>query len=185
MAAQTGAASFHATGTFTGAGVRTAVGTASLVAVGTEITGGTRATTGSASLVIASTLLAAGAQGMFGSAQLAGAGTLVGSDIATHFGSVVLVASGDMVVTQGGWRLVAPEQVESHPIYRLLRFSVRTPYTVFGDDDGLHTTIDGDTVIPDGTKYVWLGGHINATLDTAIRDLWLANGFQVERDGDD
>jgi hypothetical protein len=59
--------------------------------------------------------------------------------------------------------------------------------TVFGDEAGLFTSDEGSIAlggdsygaIPFGTKYIWQGGCVNATSDPAIKDLWLAYGFDV------
>jgi hypothetical protein len=51
---------------------------------------------------------------------------------------------------------------------------------VYGDDTTLHTDENPKTEVLLSAKYVWQGGHDNITEDQAIRDLWLANGYQVE-----
>lgn len=86
------------------------------------------------------------------------------------------------------WRLISPEHVERYPIAGSLTFSVARRETVFGDENGLFTSYEGSIpkggdeygAIPFGTKYIWPGGGDNTTADAAIKDLWLANGFEVE-----
>lgn len=86
------------------------------------------------------------------------------------------------------WRLVMPTIREVFQIKGSLRVNTFREVTVFGDDDGLFTSNDGDIdvggdswgAIPFDSKYVWLGGHVNTTTDPAVRDLWLASGFEVD-----
>lgn len=96
----------------------------------------------------------------------------------THSAQAVLAASGVVAVSADGWRLVPPFQVDQHRITGPLVFSLRTEFNVYGDDTTLVATLDEE--IPFGTKNVWLGGHINTTLDPSVRDLWLANGFDIK-----
>lgn len=87
------------------------------------------------------------------------------------------------------WRLKPPEQRDKYQIAGSLQTSVVRVATVFGDESGLFTAYEGavdpagadaNGSIPFGTKYIWHGGSDNTTDDPAIRDLWLANGFDVE-----
>jgi hypothetical protein len=89
------------------------------------------------------------------------------------------------------WRLVVPTIQEKYALPSTrgaLLVSNYREVTVFGDDDDLFTTAlgvpsegtDEYGAIPFGTKYIWYGGHVNTTDDPAIRDLWLAHGFEVE-----
>jgi Glycosyl hydrolases family 16 len=84
----------------------------------------------------------------------------------------------------GFWKMVQPTRIER---WRLGDGTSNVIYvtnvvglTVYGDDDGLFTIENPKTEQLDGAKYVWQGGHDNITTDQAIRDLWLANGYQVE-----
>lgn len=87
------------------------------------------------------------------------------------------------------WRLVNPSRTERQPMFGSFAITVTRESTVFGDESGLFVSTEGDLfegggdedgAIPWDTKYVWAGGHQNVTDDVAIRDLWLAHGFEVE-----
>lgn len=93
-------------------------------------------------------------------------------------------AFGRPVVAVGFWRLVQPTRIER---WRLGDGTPNVVYvtnvvglTVYGDDDLLSTIENPKTETLDSAKYVWQGGHDNITTDQAIRNLWLANGYQVE-----
>ena len=86
------------------------------------------------------------------------------------------------------WRLIPPARTDEYVVRGALTTTLVREVTVFGDENGLFTTelgtpsagTDGYGSIPFGTKYIWLGGHVNTTDDPAIKDLWLAHGFEVE-----
>lgn len=80
------------------------------------------------------------------------------------------------------WQLVHPNRVDKHSLRGSLTFSNTVEFTVFGDDTQLYTHEDG-AQIPEGVKYVWRGGCVNTTEDPAIKNLWLANGYQVDSTG--
>lgn len=86
------------------------------------------------------------------------------------------------------WRLKMPAIRERVKIRGSLQVSIFREATVFGSDAGLFTSTEGVLsgggdaygAIPWNVKYLWHGGHDNTTTSTAIRDLWIANGFTVE-----
>jgi len=99
--------------------------------------------------------------------------------------------SGDLSLVTSWYQLVVPDIIESYPMPDTngsLRTSLVRHVTVFGDENGLFTSEQGAIAegadeygaIPFGTRYIWYGGHVNLTDDPAIRDLWLAHGFEVE-----
>jgi hypothetical protein len=121
----------------------------------------------------------------------ADAAGLVG--VALGLGSSAGAASdstGDLSLVQSWYRLIVPQVKEYFTIPGTwgLRTSKVRELTVFGDENGLFTSElgaipeggDDYGAIPFGTKYIWYGGHVNMTDDPAIRDLWLAHGFEVE-----
>jgi hypothetical protein len=78
------------------------------------------------------------------------------------------------------WRLVPlyeeEEYLQAPPS---LRFRLYPGVTAYGEGAPLSTGRD----LPDellNSTYVFLGGHVHETTDPAIRDLWLASGFEVE-----
>lgn len=97
-------------------------------------------------------------------------------------------SAGQFSFLSPAWRLVMPAIQERQVIKGSLAVSVYREATVFGDDTGLYTTQQGSVTagsdaygaIPFDTKYIWYGGHVNVTDDPAVRDLWLAHGFEVE-----
>jgi hypothetical protein len=86
------------------------------------------------------------------------------------------------------WRLVMPTIGERYTMRGSLATTAYREQTVFGDENGLFTVQQGSPsegtdeygAIPFGTKYIWLGGHVNVTDDPAVKNLWLAHGFEVE-----
>lgn len=86
------------------------------------------------------------------------------------------------------YRLVAPRVKDRQVLRGSLAITIWREVTVFGDENGLFTTdlgspspgSDSYGAIPFNAKYVWLGGHENVTDDPAIKELWLAYGFEVE-----
>lgn len=89
------------------------------------------------------------------------------------------------------WRLVMPQIAERYALPNTRGSLLTTLYreaTVFGDESGLFTVemgrpgpgLDEYGAIPFGTRYIWYGGHVNTTDDPAIKNLWLAHGFEVE-----
>lgn len=112
-----------------------------------------------------------------------GAPTLTAGPIAISPPGISSAAQVSSPVVAGGatrWRLVNPKHVEAQYVTGSLTYRLNREETVFGDDVLLLTAYQGSREIPFGTKYIWYGGHQNTTGDTAIRDLWLANGFTVE-----
>lgn len=127
------------------------------------------------------------------------AGEASGTSVAYDLTPAVGVYAGDASVSAGAfdltaiipakrWRLAMPKTTDYWTVSGSLRVSIQREATVFGDDTTLYTSFDGvlsgggdaDGAIPHTTKYIWFGGHDNVTADTAIRDLWVANGFTVQ-----
>jgi hypothetical protein len=145
----------------------------------------------SASTALSGTL--ALGRGMDGSASAAS--DAVGSARLTlALASVAAAAAdglSDFTVLKSWYRLVVPQIVERYTFpgsNGSLSTTMAREVTVFGDENGLFTSNQGSIpeggddygAIPFGTKYIWYGGHVNLTDDPAIRDLWLAHGFEVE-----
>lgn len=90
--------------------------------------------------------------------------------------------------TNPAWQLVMPQIVERFTFRGGLSTTLSREATVFGDENGLFTTERGSPspgsdeygAIPYATKYIWYGGHVNTTDDPAVKNLWLAHGFEVE-----
>lgn len=84
----------------------------------------------------------------------------------------------------GFWKLVQPTRIERWRLgddsWNVIYVTNVVGLTVYGDDTELHTIENPKTEQLASAKYVWQGGHDNITEDQAIRDLWLANGYQVE-----
>lgn len=86
------------------------------------------------------------------------------------------------------WRLVMPSVTDRYTMRGSLSTTILREKTVFGDENGLFTVEQGSPsegtdeygAIPFGTKYIWYGGHVNVTDDPAIKNLWLAHGYEVE-----
>ncbi|WP_434439707.1 hypothetical protein [Lentzea sp. E54] len=97
----------------------------------------------------------------------------VGISSGEAFGLPALVMSGL------AWRLVHPRIEYRHRFQGNLTVANTVELSVYGDDSGLVTHQDGDPIPPDA-QYVWRGGYLNTTDNPAIRDLWLANGYEVE-----
>lgn len=182
--ALTGAATLSGTGTLTVAGAVQEAASANLSATGTLTVSGARTALAGASLAGTATLAANVSTNVLGAVSFTGAGSLSATINLGQFAAVSCTASGVLSVSSGlsgtVWQLVPPTETITVPVRGLLRWSLTIPYTVYGDDSGLHSSINGDADIPFNTKYVWIGGHVNTTEDPAIRDLWLANGFEVE-----
>lgn len=140
---------------------------------------------------------AAGFSGDFALARdLAGFGDSASSasaDVSLDLGLAGVIAAasdalGDLVLAVQFWRLVMPQIIERRTLQGLLSTTLAHEKTVFGDEDGLFTVERGSPspgtdsygAIPFGTKYIWYGGHVNVTDDPAIKNLWLAHGFEVE-----
>jgi hypothetical protein len=84
----------------------------------------------------------------------------------------------------GRWKLVQPTRIERWRLgddsWNVIYVTNVVGLTVYGDNSGLSTIENPKTEQVAGAQYVWQGGHDNITEDQAIRDLWLANGYQVE-----
>jgi hypothetical protein len=92
-------------------------------------------------------------------------------------------AFGKPRVRRAFYRLVQPERVERWRLGdpgNVIYVRNVVGLTVYGDDSGLFTAENPKTETLFSAKYVWQGGHDNITEDQAIRDLWVANGYQVE-----
>jgi len=92
-------------------------------------------------------------------------------------------AFGKPTAKVGFWRLTQPTRVERWRLggpNNVIYVNNVVALTVYGDDTTLHTDENPKTEVLLSAKYVWQGGHDNITEDQAIRDLWLANGYQVE-----
>lgn len=92
-------------------------------------------------------------------------------------------AFGVAVVKRGVWKLVQPTRVERWRLGdpgNVIYVKNVVGLTVYGDDSGLFTAESPRAETLFSAKYVWQGGHDNITEDQAIRDLWVANGYQVE-----
>lgn len=90
---------------------------------------------------------------------------------------------GKAKLSIGFWRLVQPVRTERWRLGdpgNVIYVTNVVGLTVYGDDAELSTIENPKTETLDAAKYVWQGGHDNITQDQAIRDLWLANGYQVE-----
>lgn len=119
----------------------------------------------------------------FGSPTVAGPVSAFGIASAELFGIPAVLGE----VLANAWRLVPPSITEKWPVRRSLQVPITRELTVFGDELGLFTSEDGYTnraelSDEDGAitaKYVWLGGRVNITSAPAVRDLWLAHGFDV------
>lgn len=61
-----------------------------------------------------------------------------------------------------------------------LQFKVRDGLTAYGNAAPLTVGQDVPEHVLNGVTYVYRGGYVHTTEDTAIRDLWLASGFDVE-----
>lgn len=88
--------------------------------------------------------------------------------------------AGEASFLSPAWRLIPPSRVDEYQIRGWLSTTLRREVTVFGDEAGLTVTELGTDAIPFGTKYIWLGGHVNTTDDPAVKNLWLSHGFEVE-----
>lgn len=130
------------------------------------------------------------ARGLDGSAGSAsdGSGTmLLGLGFAGSI-SAAADAVGDLSIPAQSWRLVMPPIIERFTFQGMLSTTMYREATVFGDENGLFTVERGAPAegtdeygaIPFGTRYIWYGGHVNVTDDPAVRNLWLAHGFEVE-----
>lgn len=86
-------------------------------------------------------------------------------------------------VKLGQWQLVNPTVVDRYrlgdPSHVIYVKNVRA-LTVLGTGSVLTALENPTTELINAAQYVWLGGHANITNDPAIRDLWVANGFDVE-----
>ncbi len=79
------------------------------------------------------------------------------------------------------WRLVSLFEEETYVQEPpSLQFKLRAGVTAFGDAAPLATKREPSDDELTSSTYVFLGGHIHETDDPAIRDLWLASGFEVE-----
>jgi hypothetical protein len=124
-------------------------------------------------------------------------GTAVGTETALPIGyrrsraigtAVEVDTAGEASFMNPAWRLVMPAISERYTIRGNLAVTISREATVFGDENGLFTTQNGSLsdgsdeygAIPYGTKYIWFGGHVNTTDDPAVKNLWLAHGFEVE-----
>jgi len=79
------------------------------------------------------------------------------------------------------WRLVPLYEEEEH-LQEVpgLRYRLRQGITAYGDAAPLSTGRELADEVVTASTYVFLGGHVHETTDTAIRDLWLDSGFSVE-----
>jgi hypothetical protein len=78
------------------------------------------------------------------------------------------------------WRLVPLYEEEEYvQEWPGLRYRTRAGKTAFGEAAPLTVQREPSDEQLSST-YVFLGGHVHETTDTAIRDLWLASGFEVE-----
>lgn len=78
------------------------------------------------------------------------------------------------------WRLVPLFDEEEYLIEApSLRVRLYPGKTAYGNSAPLSVTRDPSDAQLSST-YVFLGGHVHETTDPAIRDLWLASGFEVE-----
>lgn len=79
------------------------------------------------------------------------------------------------------WRLVPLYEEE---IYLqeppALQFKLRAGKTAFGNAAPLTVKREPSDAELSSSTYVFLGGHVHETTSTAIRDLWLDSGFEVE-----
>lgn len=93
-------------------------------------------------------------------------------------------AFGLGVVKGAVWKLVQPTRVERWRLgddsWNVIYVTNVVGLTVYGDDSGLATIENPKAEQISSSKYVWQGGHDNITSDQAIRDLWMAHGYQVE-----
>lgn len=64
--------------------------------------------------------------------------------------------------------------------YTSLQYRLRDGLTAYGNAAPLTVGQDVPLHVLEGVTYVFRGGYIHETEDTAIRDLWLASGFDVE-----
>ncbi len=86
-------------------------------------------------------------------------------------------------VKLGRWKLVQPTRIERWRLGdpgNVIYVTNVVGLTVYGDDSGLFTIENPKTETLESATYVWQGGHDNITDNQAIRNLWLANGYQVE-----
>lgn len=157
-----------------------------------SLVGGIKDLSGSAFAGSAATSAATFTRGLDGSgsaaSDAAGGTTLArGLSAGAYSGADM---SGDLVLVRAMYRLVLPEIVERFPVPGMGSMTTRVTreVTVFGDENALHISEQGSIAeggddygaIPFGTRYIWYGGHVNVTDDPAIKNLWLANGFEVE-----
>lgn len=92
-------------------------------------------------------------------------------------------AFGAPIVKRAFYRLVQPTRVERWRLGdpgNVIYVRNVVGLTVYGDDTQLFTAENPKTETLFSAKYVWQGGHDNITEDQAIRDLWVANNYQVE-----
>jgi hypothetical protein len=160
-----------------------------------SLVGGLVEFSGKATAASAITGLASFTRGLDSSGNAAGEATgLVGAtrSIAAQ-ATAGADASAELTLVASFYRLVMPtiqEKYELPGTNGALTVSNFREVTVFGDESGLATSnlgaidppeaADEWGAIPEGTKYIWYGGHVNMTDDPAIRDLWLAHGYEVE-----
>lgn len=92
-------------------------------------------------------------------------------------------AFGAPIVKRGFWKLVQPTRIERWRLGdpgNVIYVRNVVGLTVLGDDTSLRTVENPRTEDIVSAKYVWQGGHDNITDNSAFRDLWIANGYQVE-----
>jgi hypothetical protein len=83
------------------------------------------------------------------------------------------------VAKEPRWLLVAPV-FDERMVHEGVRIPRRTALTVFGDDGGLVARETPSTAELDGKKYVFFGGYEYIIKDPAVKDLWVASGFEVQ-----
>lgn len=135
---------------------------------------------------------AGGASVVSGACEMSAQSELFATIRVVTFGAAVFTAegalSGNATVAGQRWRLKPPQHVTEYVIVGSLKTRMVVEETVFGDENGLFTSYDQNIpvgadeyqAIPFGTKYIWHGGSDNTTDDPAIKNLWLANGFDIE-----
>jgi hypothetical protein len=90
---------------------------------------------------------------------------------------------GKPTVKRGAWKLVQPTREERWRLggpNNVIYVRNVVGLTVLGNDAALVTVENPRSEQLASAKYVWLGGRDNITEDQAIRNLWAANGYQVE-----
>lgn len=88
-----------------------------------------------------------------------------------------------LAIKAGSWQLVQPTRIDRYRMgapTNVIYVKNVVALSVLRNGNTLTTIEYPTTEQIESADDVWLGGHANITTDTATRDLWLANGYEVE-----